>query len=55
VKHDIAVVASHNAKQCEKFRFSTMSVMVCDDSLVMSVTVGGDPFAMSVAFFRSCS
>ncbi len=38
MKHDIAVVTSHKTKQCDKFSFSTMSVTICDDPLVMSVT-----------------
>ncbi len=60
MKQDIDVVNSHKTRQCDKFSFSTMSLMVSDDSFVMSVTicdvsmitsviVGHDPFEMFVA------
>ncbi len=42
MKHDMAAVASHKTKQYDKFSFSTMSAMVCDDPFVMSVTVCGE-------------
>jgi hypothetical protein len=48
MKHDIAVVASHKTKHCDKFSFSIMSVTVYDDSLVMSVTASDGPFIMPV-------
>jgi hypothetical protein len=60
VKQDIDLVTSHKMRQCDKFSFSTMSLIVSDDSFVMSVTicevsmiasviVDHDPFEMFVA------
>ncbi len=51
---DLERICSVNFDNNVRIEVSSLTCMVCDVSMIMSVSVGEDPFEMYVTFIRSC-